>query len=48
MEDKLIPVGWNELFGGALDVTIHRCISSALACNSMLLPFEGAAAERPN
>lgn len=45
MRGALYPVGSNELFGGALDVTIHRSSSSALDSDSTSLPFAGAAAE---
>lgn len=46
MKGRLNPVGLNEMFGGAYDVTIHRSFPSALACDSTLSLFGGAAAER--
>jgi hypothetical protein len=48
MKAVLHPVGSNEMFGGTVAGTSRADYAFALVRNSMLLPFRGGAAERPN
>jgi hypothetical protein len=48
MRGKLIPVSFNELFGGTFAETSRIDNVFVFVCNSTSLPFRGAAAERSN
>jgi hypothetical protein len=48
MRVALFPVGSNELFGGASDVSLQRWLCFIRAYHSIQLRLYGAAAERPN